>query len=91
MTAYLPDARLRRSNKIPLLPSLTFEQSYSEVDGDSANGGIMCAHQRAYQCASESKTLRRRLGRSVWSRATGGWVKRKIEGFFAIRDSGIKR
>lgn len=44
----------------------------------------MCAHQRTGQCASESKYCDYRLGRSVWSRATGGRAKRKIEGFFAI-------
>ncbi len=45
-------SELELEQQLPFSASLTFEQSYSEVDGDSASmAGTLRLNQRAGQCA----------------------------------------
>ncbi|WLI78580.1 Lon protease family protein [Kosakonia sp. H02] len=84
MQAFLM-AELELEQQIPFSASLTFEQSYSEVDGDSASMAELCAlisalaeipiNQRIAITGSVDQ-----FGRS---QPVGG-LNEKIEGFFAI-------
>lgn len=84
MQAFLLSA-LHLEQQLPFSASLTFEQSYSEVDGDSASMAELCvlisalANVPLYQHIAITGAVDQ-FGRSM---AIGG-VNEKIEGFFTI-------
>ncbi len=61
-------SELELEQQLPFTASLTFEQSYSEVDGDSASMAELCALISATQRTDKSEH-RDRGRRPVWSRA----------------------
>jgi predicted ATP-dependent protease len=68
--------------------SLVFEQSYGEIDGDSASLGELCALLSAIGDLSldQSLALTGSVNQHGQVQAIGG-VNEKIEGFFAICDA----
>ncbi len=71
MQAFLM-SELELEQQLPFTASLTFEQSYSEVDGDSASMAELCALISALgQRTDKSEHRDHRLRRPVWSRAAG--------------------
>ncbi len=84
LSAFL-GARFARSQKLSLSASLTFEQSYGMVDGDSASVAELCALLSALAGVPLRQDLA--VTGSVNQRgevqAVGG-VNEKIEGFFAV-------
>lgn len=78
-------AALRLEQQLPFSASLTFEQSYSEIDGDSASMAELCvlisalANVPLYQHMAITGAVDQ-FGRSM---SVGG-INEKIEGFFAI-------
>ena len=83
MQAFLM-SELQLEQQIPFSASLTFEQSYSEVDGDSASMAELCALISAGGSPDQSEHRHYRFGRSIWSCPASGGLNEKIEGFFSI-------
>ena len=83
MQAFLM-SELQLEQQIPFSASLTFEQSYSEVDGDSARWLNSAPDKRPRRCAGESE-YRYHSSVDQFGRAQPvGGLNEKIEGFFAI-------
>ena len=78
-------AELELEQQIPFSASLTFEQSYSEVDGDSASMAELCAliSALAEVPISQSIAITGSVDQFGRSQPVGG-LNEKIEGFFAI-------
>ncbi|WP_342321247.1 Lon protease family protein [Kosakonia sp. BYX6] len=84
MQAFLM-AELELEQQIPFSASLTFEQSYSEVDGDSASMAELCALMSALAEVpiNQSIAITGSVDQFGRSQPVGG-LNEKIEGFFAI-------
>ncbi|PDO88347.1 AAA family ATPase [Kosakonia pseudosacchari] len=84
MQAFLM-AELELEQQIPFSASLTFEQSYSEVDGDSASMAELCALISALSEVplNQSIAITGSVDQFGRSQPVGG-LNEKIEGFFAI-------
>lgn len=78
-------AELELEQQIPFTASLTFEQSYSEVDGDSASMAELCALISALAIVpiNQSIAITGSVDQFGRSQPVGG-LNEKIEGFFAI-------
>jgi lon-related putative ATP-dependent protease len=78
-------ARYARDRTLPLAASLTFEQSYGMVEGDSASTAELCALLSALAEAplSQSLAVTGSVNQHGEVQAIGG-VNEKIEGFFDI-------
>ncbi|WP_437889402.1 AAA family ATPase [Phytobacter sp. V91] len=87
MQAFLM-SELELEQQIPFSASLTFEQSYSEVDGDSASMAELCAliSALAEVPVSQSIAITGSVDQFGRSQPVGG-LNEKIEGFFAICQS----
>lgn len=84
MQAFLM-AELGLDQQIPFSASLTFEQSYSEVDGDSASMAELCALISALSNVPVNQSLAITGSVDQFGRAQPvGGLNEKIEGFFAI-------
>jgi len=84
MQAFLM-TELELDQQIPFSASLTFEQSYSEVDGDSASMAELCALISALANAPIGQNLAITGSVDQFGRAQPvGGLNEKIEGFFAI-------
>ncbi|HEY2454066.1 MAG TPA: Lon protease family protein [Scandinavium sp.] len=84
MQAFLM-SELGLDQQIPFSASLTFEQSYSEVDGDSASMAELCALISALSNVPVSQSLAITGSVDQFGRAQPvGGLNEKIEGFFAI-------
>jgi Predicted ATP-dependent protease len=84
MQAFLM-AELGLEQQIPFSASLTFEQSYSEVDGDSASMAELCALISALAGVPINQSLAITGSVDQFGRAQPvGGLNEKIEGFFAI-------
>nr|WP_318382126.1 Lon protease family protein [uncultured Enterobacter sp.] len=84
MQAFLM-AELQLEQQIPFSASLTFEQSYSEVDGDSASMAELCALISALADVPVNQSLAITGSVDQFGRAQPvGGLNEKIEGFFAI-------
>lgn len=84
MQAFLM-AELGLEQQIPFSASLTFEQSYSEVDGDSASMAELCALISALAGVPVNQSLAITGSVDQFGRAQPvGGLNEKIEGFFAI-------
>ena len=68
MQAFLM-SELELEQQLPFTASLTFEQSYGEVDGDSASMAELCALISALANVPINQASRSPLRRPVWSRA----------------------
>ena len=78
-------AELELEQQIPFSASLTFEQSYSEVDGDSASMAELCALISALADVPVSQSIAITGSVDQFGRAQPvGGLNEKIEGFFAI-------
>lgn len=78
-------AELGLEQQIPFSASLTFEQSYSEVDGDSASMAELCALISALSGAPINQNIAITGSVDQFGRAQPvGGLNEKIEGFFAI-------
>ncbi|SFT54973.1 Lon-like ATP-dependent protease [Kosakonia arachidis] len=84
MQAFLM-AELELEQQLPFSASLTFEQSYSEVDGDSASMAELCALMSALAEVpiKQSLAITGSVDQFGRSQPVGG-LNEKIEGFFAI-------
>ena len=87
LSAYLAN-RYARHQPLSVSASLVFEQSYGEIDGDSASLGELCALLSAIGDLSldQSLALTGSVNQHGQVQAIGG-VNEKIEGFFAICDA----
>ncbi|MFD2177473.1 Lon protease family protein [Veronia pacifica] len=84
LTAYLTSL-LGKTAKIPLTMHLTFEQSYSGVDGDSASMAELCAVMSAISGISVRQDLAITGSMNQFGEAQPiGGVNEKIEGFFDV-------
>lgn len=84
MQAFLM-AELDLDQQIPFSASLTFEQSYSEVDGDSASMAELCALISALANVPINQSIAMTGSVDQFGRAQPiGGLNEKIEGFFAI-------
>ena len=84
MQAFLM-SELQLEQQIPFSASLTFEQSYSEVDGDSASMAELCALISALADVPVSQSIAITGSVDQFGRAQPvGGLNEKIEGFFAI-------
>ncbi|WP_318376021.1 Lon protease family protein [Enterobacter sp.] len=84
MQAFLM-AELQLDQQIPFSASLTFEQSYSEVDGDSASMAELCALISALADVPVNQHLAITGSVDQFGRAQPvGGLNEKIEGFFSI-------
>lgn len=84
MQAFLM-AELQLEQQIPFSASLTFEQSYGEVDGDSASMAELCALISALSDVPVNQQLAITGSVDQFGRAQPvGGLNEKIEGFFAI-------
>ncbi len=78
-------AELQLEQQLPFSASLTFEQSYSEVDGDSASMAELCALISALAEVPVNQHLAITGSVDQFGRAQPvGGVNEKIEGFFSI-------
>ncbi len=84
MQAFLM-AELELDQQLPFTASLTFEQSYSEVDGDSASMAELCAliSSLANVPINQSIAITGSVDQFGRVQPVGG-LNEKIEGFFAI-------
>ena len=84
MQAFLM-AELELEQQLPFSASLTFEQSYSEVDGDSASMAELCALISALSEVplNQSIAITGSVDQFGRSQPVGG-LNEKIEGFFTI-------
>jgi lon-related putative ATP-dependent protease len=90
LSAYLAN-RYARHQPLSVSASLVFEQSYGEVEGDSASVGELCALLSAIGDLSikQSLAVTGSVNQHGQVQAIGG-VNEKIEGFFDIcRDRGL--
>jgi Lon-like ATP-dependent protease len=84
MQAFLM-AELELDQQLPFSASLTFEQSYSEVDGDSASMAELCALISALACVPVDQQIAITGSVDQFGRAQPvGGLNEKIEGFFTI-------
>jgi Lon-like ATP-dependent protease len=84
MQAFLM-SELELDQQIPFSASLTFEQSYSEVDGDSASMAELCALISALSGVPINQSIAITGSVDQFGRAQPvGGLNEKIEGFFAI-------
>ncbi|MCU6670948.1 Lon protease family protein [Enterobacteriaceae bacterium H4N4] len=84
MQAYLM-AELQLEQQIPFSASLTFEQSYSEVDGDSASMAELCAVISALADVPINQSIAITGSVDQFGRAQPvGGLNEKIEGFFNV-------
>jgi len=84
MQAYLM-AELQLEQQIPFTASLTFEQSYSEVDGDSASMAELCAVISALADVPINQSIAITGSVDQFGRAQPvGGLNEKIEGFFNV-------
>lgn len=84
MQAYLM-AELQLEQQIPFTASLTFEQSYSEVDGDSASMAELCAVISALADVPVNQSIAITGSVDQFGRAQPvGGLNEKIEGFFNV-------
>lgn len=84
MQAFLM-AELDLEQQLPFSASLTFEQSYSEVDGDSASMAELCALISALANVPINQSIAMTGSVDQFGRAQPvGGLNEKIEGFFAI-------
>lgn len=84
MQAFLM-SRLELEQQLPFTVSLTFEQSYSEVDGDSASLAELCALISALACVPIDQSIAVTGSVDQFGRVQPvGGVNEKIEGFFTI-------
>ncbi|MEG0102021.1 MAG: Lon protease family protein, partial [Citrobacter sp.] len=84
MQAFLM-SELQLEQQIPFSASLTFEQSYSEVDGDSASMAELCALISALADVPVNQSIAITGSVDQFGRAQPvGGLNEKIEGFFAI-------
>ena len=84
MQAFLM-AELDLEQQLPFSASLTFEQSYSEVDGDSASMAELCALISALANVPINQSIAITGSVDQFGRAQPvGGLNEKIEGFFAI-------
>lgn len=87
MQAFLM-SELQLEQQIPFSASLTFEQSYSEVDGDSASMAELCALISALADMPLHQNIAITGSVDQFGRAQPvGGLNEKIEGFFAICQS----
>lgn len=78
-------AELDLEQQLPFSASLTFEQSYSEVDGDSASMAELCALISALANVPINQSIAMTGSVDQFGRAQPvGGLNEKIEGFFAI-------
>jgi len=78
-------AELELEQQMPFTASLTFEQSYSEVDGDSASMAELCALISALADVPLHQHIAITGSVDQFGRAQPvGGLNEKIEGFFAI-------
>ncbi|SHE32571.1 Lon protease family protein [Vibrio gazogenes] len=84
LTAYLHSV-LGQNAKLPLTTTLTFEQSYGGVDGDSASMAEFCAILSAFskQPNRQDIAITGSMNQFGESQPIGG-VNEKIEGFFDV-------
>ncbi|MGL5043877.1 MAG: S16 family serine protease, partial [Plesiomonas sp.] len=84
MQAYLA-SELALEQQLPFSASLVFEQSYGEVDGDSASLAELCALVSALslQPVSQSIAITGAVDQFGRVQPVGG-INEKIEGFFAV-------
>lgn len=84
MQAYLM-SELQLEQQIPFTASLTFEQSYSEVDGDSASMAELCALISALAEVPVNQSIAITGSVDQFGRAQPvGGLNEKIEGFFTV-------
>ncbi|MGG5837868.1 AAA family ATPase [Huaxiibacter chinensis] len=84
MQAFLM-SQLQLEQQIPFSASLTFEQSYSEVDGDSASMAELCALISALADVPVNQNIAITGSVDQFGRAQPvGALNEKIEGFFTI-------
>jgi Lon-like ATP-dependent protease len=84
MQAFLM-SQLQLEQQIPFSASLTFEQSYSEVDGDSASMAELCALISALADVPVNQSIAITGSVDQFGRAQPvGGLNEKIEGFFSI-------
>lgn len=84
MQAFLM-SQLQLEQQIPFSASLTFEQSYSEVDGDSASMAELCALISALADVPVNQNIAITGSVDQFGRAQPvGGLNEKIEGFFTI-------
>lgn len=84
MQAFLM-SQLQLEQQIPFSASLTFEQSYSEVDGDSASMAELCALISALADVPINQSIAITGSVDQFGRAQPvGGLNEKIEGFFSI-------
>ncbi|ARC40660.1 Lon protease family protein [Citrobacter braakii] len=84
MQAFLM-SELQLEQQIPFSASLTFEQSYSEVDGDSASMAELCALISALADVPVNQSIAITGSVDQFGRAQPvGGLNEKIEGFFTI-------
>jgi len=84
MQAYLM-SQLQLDQQIPFTASLTFEQSYSEVDGDSASMAELCALISALAEVPVNQSIAITGSVDQFGRAQPvGGLNEKIEGFFTV-------
>lgn len=84
MQAFLM-AELELDQQLPFSASLTFEQSYSDVDGDSASAAELCALVSALSGAPVNQSLAITGSVDQFGRIQPvGGLNEKIEGFFRI-------
>ncbi|MDD0441619.1 Lon protease family protein, partial [Shigella sonnei] len=78
-------SELQLEQQIPFSASLTFEQSYSEVDGDSASMAELCALISALADVPVNQSIAITGSVDQFGRVQPvGGLNEKIEGFFAI-------
>lgn len=84
MQAYLA-SELALEQQLPFSASLVFEQSYGEVDGDSASLAELCALVSALSLQSVSQSIAITGAVDQFGRVQPvGGINEKIEGFFAV-------
>lgn len=84
MQAFLM-SELQLEQQLPFSASLTFEQSYSEVDGDSASMAELCVLISALSDVPVNQSIAITGSVDQFGRAQPvGGLNEKIEGFFAI-------
>ena len=84
MQAFLM-SQLQLEQQIPFSASLTFEQSYSEVDGDSASMAELCALISALADVPINQSIAMTGSVDQFGRAQPvGGLNEKIEGFFTV-------
>ncbi|UJF17270.1 AAA family ATPase [Vibrio sp. SS-MA-C1-2] len=84
LTAYLK-SMLAKDTTLPLSTTLTFEQNYGGVDGDSASMAELCAIISAFseQPIKQSISITGSMNQFGESQPIGG-VNEKVEGFFDV-------